>query len=319
MLSIGSKNYMSIFTNKFMLIISVIVTTYNSHESIGRTLNSIFRQKGNNADFKLEVLVADDCSTDNTLSIIKKYPVKFFVNNKNSGGPNKGRNTGLEEATGDFICIVDHDDEWKEDKLITQLQYIHNTPIITSGQTIVNLNDNKSFDRVSISTKEFILYSKNEIFCAKLSRSAPSPNTYLGSTLYSKQLKEIYFEEHFGMIDSDWMLKLYHQNTSIEICKSLYNRYIKSNNLSLNKSYRKNDYYYSLLTLEEYEDQYPDLVKQGYLRIQASRAKYFYLIGDMKNARKYFLKSKMSFKNIAYYLSTFWGADMVKKKFNVFG
>ena len=52
-----------------MKTVSAIVTTYNSEESILRTLGSIKAQTGLNRDFKIELIVVDDCSNDNTVEI----------------------------------------------------------------------------------------------------------------------------------------------------------------------------------------------------------------------------------------------------------
>jgi hypothetical protein len=128
------------------------------------------------------------------------------------------------------------------------------------------------------------------------------------------------FEEHFGMIDFDWGLKLFKNNASVEVCKPLYKRYVTGKeNLSLNDFYRKVDFYYSLMTIEGYADQYPKEVSISYKRIHGTRARSFYMKGDMKNARAYFLKSELNIKTFLYYLSTFIGSEYVKKKFNVFG
>ena len=47
--------------------------------------------------------------------------------------------------------------------------------------------------------------------------------------------------------------------------------------------------------------------------------RYYYLIGDMKNSRRYFLKSGINIKTILYLITTFMGAKIVKRYFNIFG
>ena len=44
------------------------------------------------------------------------------------------------------------------------------------------------------------------------------------------------------MVDYDWILKILHKNSSIEVCESLYTRNVKKDNLSLERNYRKNDF-----------------------------------------------------------------------------
>ena len=63
-----------------MVTISVIVTVYNSEDSIQQVIKSIKDQTGVGSEFNLEVLVVDDCSTDKTTKLVqsKKFHIIFF-------------------------------------------------------------------------------------------------------------------------------------------------------------------------------------------------------------------------------------------------
>jgi glycosyltransferase involved in cell wall biosynthesis len=104
--------------------ISVIIPTYNSEETIIRTLESVFSQEGLNEDFTFEILICDDGSTDRTLDICANYPVRILKNEMHSGGPNAGRNNGIRNASGDILAFLDHDDEWLPAKTRGQLSKI---------------------------------------------------------------------------------------------------------------------------------------------------------------------------------------------------
>jgi glycosyltransferase involved in cell wall biosynthesis len=299
--------------------ISAILTTYNGQKTIEKTIQSILGQVGIGQDFNLELIVVDDCSNDNTFSIISQFDCIVLKNDKNSGGPNKGRNAGLKMATGDYICIVDQDDVWQSDKIKQFLPYLDKAPIITSGYWVIDSINNRKVERVKKSESGFIFYEKNKTFIDKISRNKNSQNTYLGSILFKSNLKDILFEEHFGMVDFDWILRLFYNQTSIEICKPLYIRYVGEKNLSLNESYRRYDFYYSLLSLEQYQSEYPREVNIGYKRIFGSRARYYYMIENMPKARFYFSKSDWNLKTLLYYISSYWGYRFVNKKFEVFG
>jgi len=304
---------------KKMKKISVILTTYNGEKTISRTVDSILGQEGIDVEFMIELIVIDDCSSDNTFSILEKYDCVLIRNKKTSGGPNKGRNKGLHLATGDFICIADQDDIWKKNKIKSMLPYLDSAPIITSGYEVIDVNRNKVTKRNQSTNNEYVLFEKNQTFIKRLTKSLLGQNTYLGSIVYSNKLKDILFEEHFGMVDFDWVLRLFHQQVSIEVCQALYERLVDGSNLSLNGTYRKYDFYYSLMTLEQYEEQYPSEVFIGYKKINGSRARYYYLIGNMKRARFYFVRSRWNFITLLYYITTFAGSKLVKKHFNVFG
>lgn len=299
--------------------ISVILTTFNGEQSVERTINSIFNQDGINKEFVIELIVVDDCSNDNTIEIVKRYDILLFFTRKNSGGPNAGRNIGLKHASGDYIIISDQDDVWKKHRIISLIPHLSRVPIVTSGYTIIDSSKKNRIEKVRKNESGYFYFKKNSTFLSKLTKSLEGQNTYLGSIIFKNTLKEILFEENFGMVDFDWILKIFYQNDSVEVCDSLYIRYVYSNNLSLNEVYRRIDFYYSLLYIENYENQYPKEVKIAYSRIHGSRARYYYLKGNMKKARFYFLRSERNLTTALYYLTTFLGSKIVIKNFNVFG
>lgn len=299
--------------------ISVILTTYNGSKTIERTLNSIFNQDGLTCDFELEVLVVDDQSTDNTTSIIEKFPVKLLVNDVNSGGPNKGRNLGLSLVTGDYICIVDQDDEWLPNRISTVLPFLNQSMIISSGFIVKDTLTGSVKEIVNDTSTDFVLFDKNITFTQRLEKSSKGQNTYLGSLIYHASLKHILFEVDFGMVDFDWLLQLFHEQLSIEICKPLYIRYLDGKNLSMNEKYRKNDYVFSIKTIETYKNAYPKQTKSALKKVNGTLARYYYVTGNMKEARVYFKKSTINLKTILYVITSFIGSKFIIKKFPVFG
>ncbi len=320
--------FLNIFVNIFaqrllisytMLSLSVIITSYNGEKTILNTIESILNQEGRNELFALEMIVVDDCSTDKTRELLNAYDVKILSTPFNSGGPNMGRNIGIKAASGDFIAITDHDDIWVAQKVKQMLPYFDRVPIVTSGYTIINLGTKQEIRRVANEKKAYIHFLKNETFLNRLSKKNSGQNTYLGAIIYKRELNHILFEEYFGVVDYDWILRLFHQQESIEVSQSLYNRYVHGANLFLKDSYRKIDFYYSLMTIEDYQPDYPKQVKRSYKRINGSRARYYYLIGNMRKARYHFRKAEKSLVNLLYILSSYVGHRYVKRKFNVFG
>ena len=302
-----------------MKIVSVILTTYNSGSYILEVIKSIQNQDGVNKEFNIELIVVDDYSTDNTKEILNSNNIFFLCNNKNSGGPNKGRNMALKICSGDFICIADHDDIWFPNKISELLKVSNFAPIISSGYTLHDLMTDKKTERINSSNSEFIKYDKNKTFISKLTKNKVGQQTYLGSLMFSCSLKHFQFEEKYGMIDFDWVLNLFKDNTSIEVCKSLYYRRVEGKNLSLKQNYRINDYNYSILTVSKYSDLFPFEVIMSKKRINGSMARYYYLTGNMKNARIYFLKSELNLVSVLYLITTFVGHKFVRKHFNIFG
>jgi len=112
------------------IIISVIIPTFNGERTILRAIDSVLNQKGYRDHFDLELMVYDDCSIDKTVELIKSRMVicggQLHVSNKNSGGPNAGRNWGIKNALGNYFAFLDQDDEWLLNKLELQLKEIKN-------------------------------------------------------------------------------------------------------------------------------------------------------------------------------------------------
>lgn len=104
--------------------ISIITPTFNSASTILQTYNSILEQTHHNWEW----LVTDDCSSDNTISIMnaiceKDSRVKLFKNAVNSGAA-VTRNNSLANASGDYISFIDSDDLWFTSKLERQLNFM---------------------------------------------------------------------------------------------------------------------------------------------------------------------------------------------------
>ncbi len=303
--------------------VSVIVTTYNSQSFIEETLNSILNQEGVGVDFTLQVIVCDDHSTDQTIDKVKALSsnIQLIKNPKNTGGPNTGRNKGLEAATGEVLCIADHDDLWHPKKLQVMLPFIAEAPILSCAYSVTDETVGKKWERglSAGSGAPYTLYKKNDTFQKIMLRKASGQKVYLGTLLFRAELKQHRFEEHFGSIDYDWLLRMFHENCSIEVHQVLHNRQVDGKNLSLNEDYRLKNYYYSLYTNENYRERYPKLLKKSNAAINASMGKYYYSIENFSLARVYFKRASFSIKNMLYYLTTFFGGKWVNKKYSVFG
>lgn len=107
--------------------VSAIVPAYNSSATIRETLRSIYDQTYPHI---IEVIVVDDGSTDDTPSIIaSEFPDVILIRQENAGGA-AARNTGARRATGDYLALLDHDDQWLPHKIETQVQVMEEHPEI---------------------------------------------------------------------------------------------------------------------------------------------------------------------------------------------
>ncbi|MBC96578.1 MAG: glycosyl transferase [Halobacteriovoraceae bacterium] len=111
-----------------MSLVSVIIPTYNRIETLGRAVDSVLNQTYQN----LECLIVDDASTDGTDHfVIERYsndPRVKLVSLTENQGVSHARNIGFSHAQGDYIALLDSDDEWLKHKLEKQIHWAKNNP-----------------------------------------------------------------------------------------------------------------------------------------------------------------------------------------------
>lgn len=103
-------------------LVSIIMPSWNTAKWIGKSIESVVNQTYKN----WELIIVDDCSTDNTEEIVRSFfdeRIKFFKNEKNSGAA-LTRNRALREAQGEWIAFLDSDDLWLPNKLEKMLGFV---------------------------------------------------------------------------------------------------------------------------------------------------------------------------------------------------
>ncbi len=115
-------------------MVSVIITTFNYAQYIERCIRSVMDQSLENEAY--EIIVVNDCSTDNTVEVLENYvnDVRIFNLEKNVGLAG-ARNFGIKKARGQFIVFLDADDYMHRDLVRTQKLF---------------LEENNSLDAVSV-------------------------------------------------------------------------------------------------------------------------------------------------------------------------
>ena len=134
--------------------LSIIIPLYNSEKYLSKCLDSVCPQINNN----VEIILINDCSTDKSVQICKRYAKKFnfikIINQKKNNGVSYSRNNGINQATGKYLCFLDSDDLLLKKSINTILKKIK----IFSGMDLFVL---RSHD---ISKKNI---DKNQIFNIK--------------------------------------------------------------------------------------------------------------------------------------------------------
>lgn len=106
-------------------LVSIITPCYNAGQYIKFTIASVQKQTYTH----WEMLVVDDCSTDNSAEIVKQMAqedlrIRYLKTEKPSGSPTMPRNIALDNARGQYIAFLDADDLWMPEKLEEQLAFM---------------------------------------------------------------------------------------------------------------------------------------------------------------------------------------------------
>lgn len=123
-------------------LISVIVPVYNAERFISETINTVLKQSYTN----FELILVDDNSQDESEKIIRKFMLSderivYHKLDKNCGAA-IARNTGIELAHGEFICFLDADDLWDENKLKIQYEFMKQNNYAFSYSSYEFANEN---------------------------------------------------------------------------------------------------------------------------------------------------------------------------------
>lgn len=157
-------------------MISVIIPCFNSEKFIERAINSVLKQTY--TDY--EIIIVDNNSSDNTLSIINayknNYPQTIKILQENKKGAPCARNKGLNDSKGDWIQFLDSDDELLPEKLNEQMNRANNSAfdVIVGSSYIYKCIDTKKHTSIRIPEEDNVwkslLTSKLGITSANLWR-----------------------------------------------------------------------------------------------------------------------------------------------------
>lgn len=123
-------------------LISIITPVFNSEGYIAETIESVLAQTY--ADW--EMIIVDDCSTDNSKEIIRKFVKEdkriHLIEFEENSGTGKARDIALQNAKGRFVAFLDSDDMWMPEKLEKQIRFMtkNNYPISFTSYKMIDEN-----------------------------------------------------------------------------------------------------------------------------------------------------------------------------------
>ncbi len=195
--------------------ISVVIPSYNRAHTLQRALQSVLAQHSP-AD---EIIVVDDGSSDQTAELLQQYPDVSLIQ-QNNKGVSAARNRGITAARGEWIALLDSDDEWLPDKLarIRQAQQQH--------PDILLLHSNEIWIRNGVRVNPMNKHNKygGDIFqhCLPLCVISPS-----AAVLHRKLFERCgLFKENLPACeDYDLWLRICHRYPVLYLADPLINKY----------------------------------------------------------------------------------------------
>jgi glycosyltransferase involved in cell wall biosynthesis len=123
-------------------LVSIAVCTYNGAQFLIEQLDSLVNQTYPN----LEIIVVDDCSSDDTINILKRYQLKYnffsYIQNDHNLGYVKNFEKAIECCNGDYIALSDQDDIWDPDKIKLLVEHIGVQDLIYHDSSFIDGNGN---------------------------------------------------------------------------------------------------------------------------------------------------------------------------------
>jgi len=281
--------------------------TYNMALLIKRAIGSILNQTCQ--DF--EVVIVNDGSTDNTENVIKKYMLKDqrirLLTQPHSGKPAVGTNLGIKNSDGQYIAILDSDDEWLPTKLEKQLNLMEAKPELgfVVCSTVLIYPDGQ--------TKEQILTRPESLVESLLVKCYLYPSSMLAK---KEVLQAIGLVDENFWVACDWgmfmeLAKRYEYEFLDEI---LYKYYIHNTNHSYQKNYthRIHDRERFLDKNSDLYQRHPEILEYQYIALASDLVSD----GQMKKARHYLKKSlelNRSLSNLARLIISYFGKTVYQK------
>ncbi|MBP5674789.1 glycosyltransferase family 2 protein [Candidatus Saccharibacteria bacterium] len=216
--------------------ISVVVPCFNCEKTIEHCVNSIIEQ---NVD--LELICIEDCSSDNTLAVLKELTKSSLsiklINNPNNLGASKTRNIGIKNATGDYITFVDSDDYLEPNcyEKIVDILKKEKSDILRYNTTEIEISDTnkKHFDK-TIDIKTEFNWVLERFFTNKDNFQTFSPLLFVKKEVF----KNVRYNENVCMMeDAIFYYDLLCDAETLYLCDIKGYNYVK-NEKSITQNYK---------------------------------------------------------------------------------
>ncbi|MBR6253600.1 MAG: glycosyltransferase [Clostridia bacterium] len=299
--------------------LSIIIPVYKVEQYLSECIDSVLNQHLTN----IEIILVDDGSPDNCPKICDEYASKnkiIKVIHKENGGLSSARNSGIKEASGEYLMFIDSDDYLNPDADVKELFKYMN------GVDVIQYNFAFYFD----DTKKIVYLKEPQIdndrtFYEQILKKIE--NDDLSVQAWSKVVRKdlifnnnLFFEEGILSEDIDWSLKVYLYAKSLFTCNNVVYMYRQNRNGSItNKASKKrvDSLYFVVRKWIEYKYN-SAVVKDCYLSYIAYQYTILLTLIDRKNTTKELRKEIYSLKEILNN-DKHWKVKLSNKVLKLFG
>ena len=225
--------------------VTVIIAMYNGSKTIEKTIESVLKQTYQ----KINILICDDCSTDNSISKVQSFKnnrITLLKNHQNTG-LSKTRKKLLSNVQSKWVAFIDQDDTWNKDKIEKQITLLEK-------ENCAMCHTFYTFSLEALNRKK-IIKSKSKInYKDLLSGRLPGASTVIINTDFFDNLSLFNDDKYLDSIN-DYVIWLYlfreSDNYSICLEEPMMNYLFHGNNLSANKFKQLYKHYFILKNLEK--------------------------------------------------------------------
>lgn len=231
-------------------MVSVIMPSWNTGKFIAESIQSVIDQTYKN----WELLIVDDCSTDNTDQVVASFNddrIRYLKNKKNSGAA-LTRNKAIREARGEWIAFLDSDDLWFPKKLERQIKFMKKNNLVFSYHEYVKIDEESKQLNIYVSGPRVV--TKRKMY----NYGYPGCLTFMYSAKYMGmiQIKDIKKNNDYAIL-----LKLCKKADCVLLRENLAQYRIRKKSISHDKMSKKLKSHYDLF---HFCDEKPVLVAFWY-------------------------------------------------------
>ena len=263
-------------------MVSIIITLYNKEKSIRRAILSAINQTYRD----IEIIVIDDCSTDDSKKICEEYNenIKLYSTEKNSGLPHS-RSLGIEIAQGEFITFIDADDYLNHDAILECVNEHKRT-----NADIVQMKITRRISKLNIPIRFRSKYNKSMALDACLYNEQLFPVQCWGKLYKTELLKAVTPIKYDGFWGEDriFNIPIFASNPNIAIAKKAKYNYTWGGATSSN---------FDINALQEYKKVYQ--IKHDWANINGYKHHIPSMQNELLELLKYHLRHLINSKTMS--------------------